>query len=148
MPREVAKVACYVVHDNHLLVFTHDHHPMAVTGVQVPAGSIKPGESPEVAAVRELFEETGRPGQVIRRVGVREYDLRPGRDEIAVRHYFEMRLANADVSERWAAGESDPSNGGSAAVWTCWWIPLTDAHVLAAGFGCLLGSMVAQDPVR
>ena len=85
MPREVAKVVCYVVHDNHLLVFTHDHEPMEVTGVQVPAGSIKPGESPEEAAVRELFEETGRPGQVIRRVGVREYDLRPGRDEIAVR---------------------------------------------------------------
>ena len=146
MPREVAKVACYVVHDNHLLVFTHDHQPMAVTGVQVPAGSIKPGESPEEAAARELFEETGRPGQVIRRVGVQEYDLRPGRDEIAVRHYFEMRLTDADVSERWVAGESDPSHGGSAAVWTCWWIPLTDAHVLAAGFGCLLGSMVAQDP--
>ncbi|WP_432397584.1 NUDIX domain-containing protein [Pseudarthrobacter sp. L19] len=148
MPREVAKVVCYVVHDNHLLVFTHDHQPMALTGVQVPAGSINAGESPEVAAVRELFEETGRQGQVIRHIGVQEYDLRPGRDEIAVRHYFEMRLTDADIAERWVAGEPDPSHGRSEAVWTCWWIPLTDAHVLAAGFGGLLGSMVAQIPVR
>jgi 8-oxo-dGTP pyrophosphatase MutT (NUDIX family) len=62
MPREVEKVVCYVVHDNHLLVFTHDNQPMTVTGVQVPAGSIAPWESPVEAAIRELFEETGRHG--------------------------------------------------------------------------------------
>jgi 8-oxo-dGTP pyrophosphatase MutT (NUDIX family) len=135
MPQEIAKVACYVVHDDHLLVFTHDDLPMTVTGVQVPAGSIKPGESPAQAAIRELFEETGRWGQVVRSVGVQRYDLRPARDEVAIRHYFQMKLADADVTERWVAGEFDPSSGGEAVIWTCWWLPLADAHVLAAGFG-------------
>jgi hypothetical protein len=32
MPREVEKVVCYVVHDNHLLVFTHDNQPMTNRG--------------------------------------------------------------------------------------------------------------------
>jgi len=51
MPREVHKVVCYVLHDEHLLVFTHRDQPMTVTGVQVPAGTIESGESPERAAV-------------------------------------------------------------------------------------------------
>ncbi len=148
MPEEPAKVACYVVHDGHLLVFTHDETPMAVTGVQIPAGSIKRGESPQAAAVRELFEETGRHGQVVRGVGIQRYDLRPARDEVAVRHYFKMEMATADVTERWTAGESDPAHGGAGTGWTCWWVPLTDAHVLAAGFGALLGPMLAEDIVR
>ena len=139
------KVACYVVHDDHLLVFTHDDVPMTVTGVQIPAGSIKSGESPEQAAIRELFEETGRRGQVVRSLGVQRYDLRPAREEIAIRHYFEMRLSSVDVAERWVAGEHEPSLGTEAAIWTCWWLPLTHAHVLAAGFGGLLGSMSAED---
>ncbi|WP_104166100.1 NUDIX domain-containing protein [Arthrobacter sp. SX1312] len=57
MTREVQKVVCYVVQEGHLLVLTHDALPMTEAGVQVPAGSIEPGETPEEAAVRELFEE-------------------------------------------------------------------------------------------
>ncbi len=148
MSKEIAKVACYVVHDGHLLVFTHDEMPMAVTGVQIPAGSVQPGESLKDAAVREFFEETGRHGQVVRGVGSQRYDLRPVRDEVAVRHYFQMEMAAADVTERWAAGEPDPSLGGAGTSWTCWWIPLRDAHVLAAGFGALLGAMLAEDTAQ
>jgi len=37
-----------------LLVFEHDH-----SGVQVPAGSVEPGEDVTAAAIRELAEETG-----------------------------------------------------------------------------------------
>ena len=37
-----------------LLVFRHP-----TGGVQLPAGSVEPGEQPEKAALRELFEETG-----------------------------------------------------------------------------------------
>lgn len=39
-------------------------------------------------------------------------------------------------------GESDPSHGGASVTWTCWWVPLTNAHVLAAGFGGMLGVML------
>jgi 8-oxo-dGTP pyrophosphatase MutT (NUDIX family) len=139
---KVENVACYVLHDEHLLVFTHDAYPMEVTGVQVPAGSIEPGESPEQAAVRELFEETGRRGEVVRKIGTQNYDLRPVRDEIAIRHFFQLRMSTADVLERWSAGESDVRTGEDPIGWTCWWLPLKDAHVLAAGFGALVGPML------
>lgn len=142
MPLEVDKVVCYVIHDEHLLVFTHDTVPLTTAGVQVPAGSIEPGEPPERAAERELLEETGRPGRVVRSLGVERYDVRPTRDEVAVRHCFLMSVPQADVAERWSAGEHSRSDGGEAVSWTCWWIPLQDAHVLAAGLGGRLGAAV------
>lgn len=145
MAREIQKVVCYVVHDEHLLVFTHDDVPITKTGVQVTAGSIEPRESPEAAATRELFEETGRQGAVVRGIGTQKYDLRPTRDEIAERHYFHLRMENVDLAERWTAGEMNPSQGGTNATWTCWWMPITEAHVLAAGFGGMLGVLL-EDP--
>ncbi|MGY1550716.1 NUDIX domain-containing protein [Microbacterium sp. A588] len=142
MPREVEKVVCYVVQDDHLLVFTHDAVPMEVTGVQVPAGSIEEGETPEQAAIRELYEETGRLGEVVRKVGVERYDLRPARDEIAIRHFFLLRLPRTNVAERWSAQENAVPAGEESIPWTCWWLPLENAHVLSVGFGALIGDAV------
>lgn len=52
------KSLVYVTRGNDLLVLEHtDEYPGA--GVQVPAGGVEPGETPEAAAARELFEETG-----------------------------------------------------------------------------------------
>jgi len=51
------KMLVYITHANRLLVFRHPHHPEA--GIQVPTGTIEQGESPEDAALREAFEETG-----------------------------------------------------------------------------------------
>jgi 8-oxo-dGTP pyrophosphatase MutT (NUDIX family) len=55
------KVQCYITREvdgaTQLLVFKHRDYPEA--GIQVPAGSIEPGESPELAARREAFEESG-----------------------------------------------------------------------------------------
>lgn len=140
MPREVDKVVCYLIHDGHLLVFTHDTVPLTAAGVQVPAGTIEPGETPEAAALRELREETGRSGRIVRSLGVERYDVRPARDEVAVRHFFRMSVEDADVTERWHAGESDPASGERPTTWTCWWLPLADAHVLAAGLGAKIGA--------
>ncbi|OIH93738.1 NUDIX domain-containing protein [Curtobacterium sp. MCBA15_001] len=144
MPRDVDKAVCYVIHDVHLLVFTHDTVALTVAGVQVPAGTIESGETPEEAALRELHEETGRSGQVVRSLGVERYDVRPARDEVAVRHFFRMSMEDADVTERWHAGESDPASGERAQAWTCWWLPLADAHVLAAGLGAKIGTAVSE----
>ena len=44
--------------DDDLLVLEHTaDYPNART--QVPAGGVDPGECPDAAAIRELFEETG-----------------------------------------------------------------------------------------
>ena len=56
------KVLAYVVRldksgDLELLVFTHSDQPEA--GLQVPAGTVDDGETPELAVVRELEEESG-----------------------------------------------------------------------------------------
>jgi len=63
-PPDVPKVLAYVVRtartisgDRELLV--HEHRDAPEAGVQVPAGSIEPGESPLDAVRRELSEESG-----------------------------------------------------------------------------------------
>ncbi|WP_210250506.1 hypothetical protein [Arthrobacter yangruifuii] len=52
-----------------------------------------------------------------------------------------MEVNAGDLAERWDAGEPDPAHGGSPAAWTCWWMPLPQAHVLAAGLGAGLGRL-------
>lgn len=141
MTRIVEKVVCYIVHERHLLVHTHDDVPLTITGVQVPAGSLEDGETPADAAVRELREETGLRGEIVRYLGVESYDLAPARDEIARRHFFELSVAGAGIEDRWSAAESDPAAGSGTHAWTCWWLPLADAHVLAAGLGARLGAL-------
>src|SRR5690348_15940006 len=61
MPDKVnaSKVVCYIVRDGQLLVFRHADYDLEHVGLQVPAGSIRPEESPEDAALREAREETG-----------------------------------------------------------------------------------------
>lgn len=137
----IEKAVCYVISDNHLLVFTHDDVPLTVTGVQVPAGTVRPGESPDEAAVRELFEETGLRGEIVSTLGTADYDLAPTRSEIARRHFFVMRVDEADTRASWVAGEGDPDGGGGKQTWTCRWMPLAQAHVLAVGLGAKLSAI-------
>lgn len=57
------KALVYLTRGQDLLVLEHSaDYPDA--GVQVPAGGVDPGESPEAAATRELFEETGLTAQL------------------------------------------------------------------------------------
>lgn len=141
--RVVEKVICYVIADEQILVFTHDTVDLAVTGVQVPAGSIRHGESPEEAAVRELAEETGLTGRVIRPLGTEDYDMRPARPETARRHFFLMEVDDPDIEAQWTAGEDDAEGGEGPFSWTCRWIPLTRAHMLAGGLGAKIGAATA-----
>lgn len=136
----VEKAVCYVVAEDRLLVFTHDDTDMLATGVQVPAGTVRDDESAAQAAERELFEETGLRGTVTRSLGAEFYDLAPLRDEVALRHFFRLEVVDPEVSAVWQAGEADPATGHSPVSWTCRWIPLTQAHVLAGGLGSRLGA--------
>jgi 8-oxo-dGTP pyrophosphatase MutT (NUDIX family) len=65
----VEKVAAFVTRDRddpagrrEFLVFRHDN-PAA--GIQVPAGTVEPGESPREAVLREVAEEAGLTGLIV-----------------------------------------------------------------------------------
>lgn len=136
------KAVCYVVHNERLLVFTHLDVPLDVTGIQVPAGTVRAQEEPAAAAVREVREETGLTASVIRRLGTDTYDYSPLRFEIATRHFFLLAPDNpSEVQERWEAAENNPEHGGGVRRWECWWMPLEQAHVLSGGLGSRIGAL-------
>ncbi|GGQ22844.1 NUDIX hydrolase [Streptosporangium pseudovulgare] len=134
------KVLCYVVRDGRLLVFRHTGFSYEEVGIQVPAGSIRPEETPEHAALREAREETGFTRfRIVRKLGEVTYDISPYRFEIQHRHVFHLELTEP-TPERWAGrelhdGEREPTD------FECFWIPLEAAHVLQSGQGALLGAL-------
>lgn len=146
--RLVRKVVGYVVSEGSLLVFTHDDVPLEVGGVQVPAGTIEPGETPAQAVVREVLEETGLGTRIVRELGDELFDFWPSKPELHERHFFELSPVDDVVPSRWSAGERHPSDGGEPQRWTCWWTPLRNAHVLCAGFGARLGKLAPSSSAR
>lgn len=134
------KVVAYIIRDERLLVFVHaDHASPLQAGVQVPAGSVRPGELPQAAVLREAFEETDLSGLRIERfLGMAEYDARPYRAEIHVRHFFHLSVDAPRVPERWTAYER--GDGDIEPIrFEVFWIPLKQAHVVSAGQAALLG---------
>ena len=71
------KVTAFVIRDGELgqelLVFKH---PTA--GIQLPAGTVEPGELPERTVLREVLEETGLEARVVRKIGIEERDTPAG----------------------------------------------------------------------
>lgn len=74
----------------------------------LPKGSVKRGEDPADAALREVLEEAGVRGRVVGPAGEAEYDTEDGRVRI---HYFLIRFTREDESAgeerevRWCAME-------------------------------------------
>ena len=134
-------MVCYIVRDQRLLVFKHFDEPWDESGLQVPAGSIKPRESPDAAALREAREETGLSAlRLVRKVGETEYDMAPYRPEMQHRHVFHLEV-DEETPERWVSHENDPDDGSDPKRFECYWIPLTQGHTLSAGQGALLGRL-------
>ena len=97
--RIVEKVVAYITKDGHLLVFRHVNSD---AGIQVPAGTLEPGESPDDGVMREAWEETGLDGLAIRQfLASRDYDMSSyGVAELHRRYYYHLECTG-DAPSVW-----------------------------------------------
>jgi 8-oxo-dGTP pyrophosphatase MutT (NUDIX family) len=105
------KVVAYITHGDRILIFTQPYAPNDA-GIQVPAGTIEPGEDPDTAVLREAFEETGLEGlELAAFLGEREFDARPfGKNELHHRRFYHLRCTTRPPEE-WEHEELDPHGG-------------------------------------
>ena len=120
------KVFAYITHASRLLIFRHLDFPEA--GLQVPAGTVEPGEDFAAAVLREAQEETGLDGlTIVAALGEHVRDMSDvGRDAIHHRHFYHLRCT-ATPPERWRHDETDPSDGSPAPIrFEFYWVDLPD----------------------
>lgn len=120
------KALSYVMHEGRLLVFRQRGRPEQ--GVQVPGGSVEPGELAATAALREASEETGLSGLHVKRyLGSAVYHLKVDLGPPHLRHFFELVCGGA-APERWEhVGSRTPL--GDPVTFELWWAPLEDVHL-------------------
>lgn len=125
IPRARRAVA-YITHGDRLLVFRHTQYPEA--GIQVPGGTIEPGETTEAGALREAYEETGLEGlQLHSYLGQYDLDLTPYGRQGMLRMYYYHLTCDGDPPERWLHHELDPSDGSPAPIeFELYWVRLPD----------------------
>lgn len=92
MLKSVEKVLAYITRDKagrkEVLVF--EHHDVPSAGIQVPAGTVEPGEEVASALLREVFEESGlRLSHVGKHLGRFEW-IREDRSELHFRNVFHV----------------------------------------------------------
>ena len=135
-----AKVFAYITHGTNLLVFRHPNSPEA--GIQVPAGSIEAGESPEAAVMREAFEETGLNGlKLIAYLGETTYDMSSWDGDPAQQRYFFHLELHGQAPTTWHHDETD---GGKSKpiVFEFFWTRIPeDIPDLIAGHGQMLSAL-------
>lgn len=142
--KTVAKAVNYVTWNRRLLVFTQPASPDA--GLQVPAGTVKHGEAPIYAALRETKEETGLERLIVRgKVGETSYDMSPhGRSELQQRHFFHLvYLGKPRLS--WVHVERDAENGVVEIPFSFRWVSLDmSIPFLEAGQGTFLPELLLR----
>ena len=129
----VNKVVAFITQAERLLVFDHVDFPEA--GTQVPAGTLREQEPPDVGVMREAWEETGLDGlRLLRFLG--EYDLRLS--ESLVHHRFVYHLEpTSPTPERWL---HDELHDGLAkpTKFSFRWVPMSNIPQLFGEKGRLL----------
>jgi 8-oxo-dGTP diphosphatase len=87
----VDKAFAYITYYDQLLVFCHVDDPES--GIQVPAGTIESGESPEQAVLREAREETGLEDfKLVRYLGKQVRDMTDyGKMECHCRYFYHLQ---------------------------------------------------------
>jgi 8-oxo-dGTP pyrophosphatase MutT (NUDIX family) len=139
------KVLAYITHQNRLLIFSHPDFPEA--GLQVPAGSVEPGETLAEAVLREADQETGLSGlKLIAYLGSLVYDMSAYIPADALvcptlhqRHFFHLALSGP-APTRWQHYET---SGGQREpiLFELFWVGLDQVPELTAGQGEMLGRL-------
>lgn len=141
----VHKVFAYITNQNRLLVFRHTDFPEA--GIQVPAGTVIPGEDLAVAVLREAHEETGLTDLTIKTyLGEQIRNMQDfGKEEIHHRHFFHL-LCGSDPPDQWQHDEIDLGGGGAAPIhFDFFWAALPDQiPELIGNHGIMLPTLKKQ----
>lgn len=99
MTTTIRKALAYITRGQELLIFRQPLFPEA--GLQVPGGTIREGEEPEAAALREAIEETGLTDlEIMRFLGEQVREMtEAGRGEIHHRYFYQ--LTTKDPRSEW-----------------------------------------------
>ena len=114
-PQPQLAVDGVVIRGTDVLLITRGKEPWK-DELAFPGGFVEEGESPEVAVIRELKEETGLEGQVIRIIGVKGKPERDPRGHVVSLAY----LVDAN---------GDPQAGDDASAAS--WYPISEVQSMA-----------------
>jgi len=122
---EKYKVLTYITRGSGLLVFRHPDSPES--GIQVPGGTVEPGERVEDAALREAIEETGLASlRLSIYLGDMSRDMSDfGMDEIHHRHYFHV-WCDEEPPATWQYYELNPHGSHQPILFDFYWVNLMD----------------------
>jgi 8-oxo-dGTP diphosphatase len=138
-PHVSEKVYAYITQGDQLLVFRHVDFPDA--GIQVPGGTVHPGEPLREAVLREAFEETGLADlEIVAELGdtwpVMDDNGRAG--EVHHRHFFHLRSTSL-LQATWRHEERHSADGGPPILFEFFWMPVPMASdELIAALGALM----------
>ncbi|HEY0121781.1 MAG TPA: NUDIX domain-containing protein [Rhizobium sp.] len=123
---DAVKVLIYALRGRHLLVFDEPDFP--AVELQVPGGTVEPGEDIAAAAAREFEEETGLVATELCRIGIHDYRFeKDGREYHHQRHYFRCTLPET-TPDTWLHIEMMPFDGGDPIRFRFFWLPITEAR--------------------
>ena len=130
----------YITHRNRLLVFEHVYSPEA--GIQVPAGTVKAGEDPEVAVMREASEETGLTDLALQsELGNFQHDMSEFGVEEVQHAWFYHLLCREAPPDSWYHEETHGGTGPPI-LFQLYWASLPDAVPELVGLqGALVGNL-------
>lgn len=116
------KVFAYITSRGRLLVFRHPLEPSA--GIQVPAGTVEPGEEPDAAVLREAWEETGLAGlKLTVFLGERVY-LHYSLPEVHQRYFYHL-VCEGDPPDTWQHWERNASDESGDHLFEFFWAQLS-----------------------
>jgi 8-oxo-dGTP pyrophosphatase MutT (NUDIX family) len=121
---DVEKVQAYLTRVRagrlELLVFMQVSKPYEL--VEVPGGTVDPGEPPDRAVLREVFEESGLSVSIVRKLAA---DQRRSPSHVELRHVY-LLAAEATLPDTW---DHTVTGGGEDCdmVFRYFWLPLAEA---------------------